>query len=466
MHDAFIADIAKNTKQKVISIYPILTTQFEKWISKQADHMRQWTQSSQFIAESGTYCLIPDRDGGLQSVLLGLSDANDFWAFGALPAKLPECIYRIEDNGVLQTAQHRQLAAQGWGLGFYQFTQYKKPLPRLAKLMLPESVDAEWLSDSLSAIYLARDLINTPAEDMGPLQLEKAVKTVAKQFSAKVKVIEGDALIKENYPAVYAVGRASHRAPRVIDLRWGKSSAPKITLVGKGVCFDSGGLDLKTAAGMLLMKKDMAGSAMMLGLAYMIMSQKLPVQLRLLIGAVDNAVSENCYRPGDVVATRSGKTVEITNTDAEGRMVLCDLLFEACTENPDIVIDFATLTGAARVALGEDLPAMYAQPQTLADDLLKASSRANDPIWQMPLVQSYREKLKSEIADMVNAVESAYGGSITAALFLQSFVNENTSWVHFDTPAWNFKLKPGRPVGAEVFAVRAVFEYLKNRFLK
>jgi leucyl aminopeptidase len=250
----------------------------------------------------------------------------------------------------------------------------------------------------------------------------------------------------------------------VIDLRWGKSSAPKVTLVGKGVCFDSGGLDLKSAAGMLLMKKDMAGSAMMLGLAQMIMAQALPVQLRLLIGAVDNAVSENAYRPGDVVATRSGKTIEITNTDAEGRMVLCDLLFEACTENPDILIDFATLTGAARVALGEDLPAMYAQPQSFGDELLKASNKVSDLMWPMPLVQSYRDKLKSEIADMVNAADSPYGGSITAALFLQSFVSENTTWVHFDTPAWNFKLKPGRPVGAEVFAVRGVFEYLKNKF--
>lgn len=467
MHDAFVAENVKQTKQKVISIYPVVTAQLEKWILEQTKHTQQWVELSQFIGDSGTFCLIPNHDGNLQSVLLGLNSADDFWAFGALPAKLPEGIYRIEDNGVLKTEDHRHLAALGWGLGFYQFTQYKKPLPRLAKLMLSQSVDTEWLSECLSAIDLSRDLINTPAEDMGPEQLEKAVKTVAKKFSAKVSVITGDALIKENYPAIHAVGRASHRAPRVIDLRWGKNkNAPKITLIGKGVCFDSGGLDLKSAAGMLLMKKDMAGSAMALGLAHMVMSKKLPVQLRLLIGAVDNAVSEKSYRPGDVVATRSGKTVEITNTDAEGRMVLCDLLFEACTENPDVVIDFATLTGAARVALGEDLPAMYAQPQALADDLLKAARAVNDPIWQMPLVPSYREKLKSDIADMVNAVESPYGGSITAALFLQSFVSDSTSWVHFDTPAWNFKLKPGRPVGAEVFAVRAVLEYLESLLLQ
>ncbi|MCX7125124.1 MAG: leucyl aminopeptidase family protein [Gammaproteobacteria bacterium] len=334
----------------------------------------------------------------------------------------------------------------------------------MAKLILPKLADEKELFCYLDSIYLARDLINTPAENMGPEAIEKAVKAVAKEFSATVKVIKGENLLTKNYPAMHAVGRASHREPRMIDLRWNnKKAQKKITLVGKGVCFDTGGLNLKVGTGMLLMKKDMAGSAMMLALARLIMSHDLPVQLRLLIGAVDNAVSGNAYRPGDVVATRSGKTIEITNTDAEGRVVLCDLLTEACSENPDIVIDFATLTGAARVALGEDIPAFYAQPQTFADDLMASSRKVSDPIWQMPLVQSYREKMKSEIADMTNCVESSpYGGSITAALFLQSFVTENTTWAHFDTCAWNFKAKPGRPVGAEVFAVRAVFDYIKN----
>ena len=465
MHDAFVAE---NSNQKTIPIYPIVVSELDKWMGDQLPQIQQWVKASQYLAAtgtSGTFCLIPNADGTVHSVLVSLLNADDFLAFGALPAKLPEGNYTIEGNHILTTPLHYQHAALGWALGYYQFTRYKKPMPRFAKLVLSAEINQDHLMECVNAIYLARDLINTPAEDMGPEQVEKAVKTVAEKFSATVTVIKGDELIKENYPAIHAVGRASHRAPRVIDLRWGEKTAPRITLVGKGVCFDSGGLDLKSAAGMLLMKKDMAGSAMMLGLAHMIMSQKMPVQLRLLIGAVDNAVSENSYRPGDIVATRSGKTVEITNTDAEGRMVLCDLLFEACTENPEIVVDFATLTGAARVALGEDLPAMFAQPQALADDLMKASRRVNDPIWQMPLVQSYREKLKSEFADMINAVESSpYGGSITAALFLQSFVTEKTEWVHFDTPAWNFKLKPGRPVGAEVFAVRAVFEYLQKRY--
>lgn len=463
MRDAFV--FKKSTK-KPVSILPVLSRQFEKWIVKQSSHIKQWVSAAQFVADSGAFCFIPSEKGVLQTVLIGMNNEDDFLAIGALAPRLPEGEYCIEKNEVIKTAHQLQLAALGWGLGFYQFTRYKKPVPRLAKLVLDKSIDVELLMNTLESIYLARDLINTPAEDMGPEQLENAVKAVAKKQSAKLTVIKGDALLKENYPAIHTVGRASHRAPRMIDLRWGKNKkAPRITLVGKGVCFDSGGLDLKTAAGMLLMKKDMAGAAMMLALAQLIMQQKMDVQLRLLIGAADNAVSANSYRPGDIVKTRSGKTIEITNTDAEGRMVLCDLLSEACSESPDVIIDFATLTGAARVALGEDLPAMYAQPQSLADDLLKASRKINDPIWQMPLVQSYRDRLKSEIADMVNAVESSpYGGSITAALFLQSFVNEDTHWVHFDTPAWNSRLKPGRPVGAEVFAVRAVFEYLRNRY--
>ncbi|MCX7121243.1 MAG: leucyl aminopeptidase family protein [Gammaproteobacteria bacterium] len=470
-----LAFTSENAKQKSIPVYPIIAAELATWVAAQPRHIQQWMKTSQFLADSGAFCLIPNSDGSLHGVALGIASADDFWAFGALPAKLPEGNYIIADTATLKTTAHFQQAALGWGLGFYQFSKYKIAQPRLAKLVLSTAINEKELNDYLDAIYLARDLINTPAEDMGPDSIEKAVKTAAKSFSATVSVIKGDSLLKENYIPIHTVGRASHREPRVIDLRWnnikahkpslcaGAKSIRKITLVGKGVCFDSGGLDLKNASGMLLMKKDMAGSAMMLALAQLIMSHNLPVQLRLLIGAVDNAVSANAYRPGDIMKTRSGKTVEITNTDAEGRLVLCDLLTEACSETPDLVIDFATLTGAARVALGEDIPAFYAQPQSLADDLMKSSRKVSDPIWQLPLVQSHREKLKSEIADMINCVEgSPYGGSITAALFLQSFVTENTNWAHFDTCAWNFKLKPGHPVGGEVFAVRAVFDYIKS----
>ena len=463
MHPAFTLPSLKTNS---VAIYPIFTDQFESWVAKQLPREKAWIDAAQFRADSGTFCLLPNEKGVLEKVLLGLSNADDFWAFGALPAKLPVGNYHIEAGKNLKTQQQLQHATMGWGLGFYQFAQYRAAQPRLAKLVLPKLVNEKSLSHYLDSIYLARDLINTPAENMGPDDIEGAVKSVAKKCKATVSVIKGDALLEKNYPTIHTVGRASPRAPRVIDLRWnnGKKNAKKITLVGKGVCFDSGGLDLKSAPGMLLMKKDMAGSAMMLALAQLIMLHNLPVQLRLLIGAVDNAVSGNAYRPGDIIKTRSGKTVEITNTDAEGRLVLCDLLTEACSEDPDMLIDFATLTGAARIALGEDIPALYAQPQSFADQLCKASQKVNDPIWQMPLVQSYCEKLKSEIADILNSAEgSPYGGSITAALFLQSFVSKNINWAHFDTCAWNSKPKAGRPVGAEVFAIRAVFECVKNR---
>lgn len=461
MHPAF----TENKNQTAISIYPVTMLSLEKWLSQQPRHIQSWVKTAQFKADSAQFCMVPKQDGHLECVLLGLADENDFWAFGALPSKLPEGCFAIEETGLLKNATHYQQAALAWGLGFYQFTQYKSDVqPRLAKLMLPTLVDPSSLEKLLSAIELTRNLINTPAEDMGPDALENAALAVAKKFGASTNVIKSEKLLKEKYPAVYAVGRASVREPRVIDLRWGKNkNAPKITLVGKGVCFDTGGLDLKNAAGMLLMKKDMAGSAMMLSLAQLIMSHELPVQLRLLIGAVENSVAGNAYRPGDIIKTRAGKTVEITNTDAEGRLVLCDLLFEACSEKPDVLIDFATLTGAARVALGEDLPALYAQPQSFADDLLKASQAVNDPIWQMPLVQQYKEKLKSEIADMVNAADSPYGGSITAALFLQAFVTPETKWAHVDVAAWNFKPKAGRPVGGDAFGVRAMFEYVQNQ---
>lgn len=458
MHCAFT-----DKGKKPIAIFPVITDQLNQWLNDQPRQVQHWVKLSQFKAASGAVCLVPNYEGNLQMVIVGITDTDDFWAFGALPAKLPEGDYQLENLALFSTQQHEH-ALLAWGLGYYQFSKYKSEItPRTAKLQLPKTMDEKSMHHFLSAIELVRDLINTPAEDMGPEAIENAVKTVAKQCSAVVSVIKGDQLLKKNYPSIYTVGRASPREPRVIDLRWGKTkNAKKITLVGKGVCFDSGGLDLKNAAGMLLMKKDMAGAAMMLALAQLIMLHELPVQLRLLIGAVDNAVSGNSYRPGDIIKTRSGKTVEITNTDAEGRIVLCDLLTEACREKPDALIDFATLTGAARVALGEDLPALYAQPQSFADALLTASKKVNDPLWQMPLAPQYKDKLKSEIADMTNCSDSPYGGSITAALFLQAFVTPETNWAHVDVAAWHFKPKAGRPLGADAFGIRAMFECIKT----
>lgn len=441
-------------KKSVIPIYVVSETTLDDWKKNQSTCVQHWLSVTQFKAKSGHYCLIPSEHGQIQAVLLGLHHADDFWALGALPLHLPEGNYQIQEFN------HLQLAALAWGLGAYQFSKYKTQEMAKAKLLLPNSVDEKLLQDWLKAIYLARDLINTPAEEMGPAEIESAVKAVAKEFSASMHVVTGDKLLKENYPSVHAVGRASPREPRVIDLRWGKNHATKVTLVGKGVCFDTGGLDLKNASSMLLMKKDMAGSAMMLALSRMIMSQNLPIQLRLLIGAVDNAVSGNSYRPGDIFKTRSGKTIEIKNTDAEGRVVLCDLLTEACHDQPTLIIDFATLTGAARIALGEDIPAFYTNDDLIAEKLSQSAKKLGDPIWRMPLAPHYREKLKSDIADIATCSDSPWGGSITAALFLKDFMDEKISWVHVDTPAWHFKTKPGRPVGGDVFAIRTIFDYL------
>lgn len=459
----FLANL--KAKQTSTPIIPVLTEQFDTWILKQDAQTKQWVKNSQFKAASGAYCLVADKNGNLAAVVLGLLDHNDFWAFGALPQKVPEGVYHIDET-LYGNAEDLQQAAMGWGLGCYQFSRYKEMQPVLAKLVLPKSVDKKLLDDHLASLYLARDLINTPAEDMGPPDIEAAAKKVAKTFEAKISVIKGNQLLEKNYPTVHAVGRAASREPRVIDLRWNDTKKyPKITLVGKGVCFDSGGLDIKPSSGMLLMKKDMAGSAMMLALAQLIMAQNLKVRLRLLIGAVENSVSGNSYRPGDVIKTRSGKTVEVTNTDAEGRLVLCDLLTEAVSEKPEMIVDFATLTGAGRVALGEDIPAFFANDKTLAHGLFGAGEAVNDPIWQLPLVQRYRDKLKSEIADLSNCwLGSPYGGAITAALFLQAFVDKEIKWAHFDTCAWNFKPLAGRPLGGEAFAIRAVFAYLKKLY--
>ena len=301
---------------------------------------------------------------------------------------------------------------------------------------------------------------------MGPKELAAAARKLAKTHKAQITVTSGDQLLKQNYPTIHAVGRAASDPPRLIDLRWGNVRHPKITLVGKGVCFDSGGLDIKSSAGMRYMKKDMGGAAHALGIASMVMAAKLPIRLRVLIGAVENAISGNAYRPGDVIKTRQGLTVEVGNTDAEGRLVMSDCLTEACREKPEAVLDFATLTGAARVALGTDLPALFSNNDGLAKDLLDASEKSVDPIWQLPLFDDYRGLLKSDIADLNNISTGGYGGAITAALFLQAFVDDKTPWAHFDLMAWNTQSRPGRPVGGEAMGLRAVYSMLEKRYAR
>jgi leucyl aminopeptidase len=438
----------------------ILQTEFPSWLSKQTNHVKQWLTATQFRGEAGNVATIPDSSGKLQYVLCCISDLKNLWSVGNLPLTLPEGVYNFDVN----TNDYQRFAI-AWGLGAYQFTRYKKPTRKPAQLFLPSDISPDYVENIVESIYLTRDLINTPTEDMGPSELAAAASELAKSFKgAKFHQIIGEALLEKNYPAIYAVGRACDDAPRLIDLRWGNKKHPKITLVGKGVCFDTGGLDIKPSSAMLLMKKDMGGAAHVLGLARMIMQAELPICLRVLIPAVENSVSGNAYRPGDIITTRKGLTIEIGNTDAEGRVVLSDALTEAVSEKPDLLIDIATLTGAARVALGTDLPALFANHDDVAHDMIQSGNQEYDPMWRMPLFAGYRDSLNSPFADLNNSPTDSYGGAITAALFLKEFVPDEIPWVHFDLMAWNLKPRPGRPVGGEAMTLRALFSYLLTRF--
>jgi len=350
-------------------------------------------------------------------------------------------------------------------LGTYGFARYKQAKPK-PKLVLPEGIDGAAVSRIAEAVFLARDLINTPANDMGPEELAAAARALATSHGAKLTQIAGEALAKKNYPLIHAVGKGSARPPRLIDLTWGKPNAPKLTLVGKGVCFDSGGYDIKSSAGMITMKKDMGGAAVVLALTGLIMGAKLPVRLRVLIPAVENAVSGSAYRPADVFPSRKGLTVEIGNTDAEGRLVLADALAEADRESPDLLIDIATLTGAARVATGMELPPFFTDDEILAAALMQASAAVSDPLWRLPLWRGYEPTLASTVADLTNMPDYGYAGAITAALFLNRFVTNAKSWVHFDIAAWTDRPRPGRPRGAEATAARAIWQMLQKRYAR
>lgn len=356
-----------------------------------------------------------------------------------------------------------------WGLGSYSFTRYQKkkrrPQTQPVQLLIPEVANPELCNEIVSSIYWVRDLTNTPTEDMSPEVLADAAVQLAKQFGSDAQVIAGDELLTANYPGIHAVGRASTRPPYLVDFQWGEQSHPRLTLVGKGICFDSGGLNLKSSEGMRYMKKDMAGAAHVLGLARLIMAQRLPVRLRVLLPIAENMVSGNSYRPGDVINTRGGLSVEINNTDAEGRVVLGDALAAAVEQSPDLLLDFSTLTGAARVAVGPDVAAFFANQEELAQGLFKAGEKTGDPVWRLPLYQPYERYLKSEVADITNASTGPFAGAITAALYLKYFVPAKIPWAHFDVSAWNFDRLPGRPVGAEANALRATYAYLQERYL-
>ncbi|MFZ3032990.1 MAG: leucyl aminopeptidase family protein [Parvibaculum sp.] len=441
-------------------VWLLRSSRLNDWCANHAGAAAAWVETSGFKAEAGKVLLLPDGSGGATGALLGIGDGSDPFVTGALATALPLRTYRFADlDGI-----GAENAVLGFALGTYQFDRYTGKKRENPRLILPDGVDGEEVSRLAKAIFLVRDLINTPANDMNPADLATAALKVADVHGATSRIIVGDELLVENYPMVHAVGRAAEVAPRLIDFTWGRADAPKVTLVGKGVCFDTGGLDLKPSSAMLLMKKDMGGAANVLALADLVMSAKLDVRLRVLIPAVENNVSGNAFRPSDVLQSRKGLTVEIGNTDAEGRLVLADALTEADSEAPDLVIDMATLTGAARTALGPDLPPFYTHDNALAAEISEAANATFDPLWRMPLWKPYDSWLSSKIADVNHISDGPFAGSITAALFLGRFIERSKAWVHFDIYGWMPKPRPGRPVGGEAQAIRALYCLLKNRF--
>ncbi len=443
----------------IIPIHPVKKSNFDAWLAAQSTADQTWLRACGITADATKAFLIPTTQGKIDKVIYIAEEWNSRWSFAGLPSQLSEGNYQF----IGLTPQEYKLAAIGWGLAKYIFSRYKTPINlNVSKLVLPETISANMIEAEVAATYWVRDLVNTPAEDMGPAQLGEAAESLVKQYGGKLRQFIGDELLQHNFPAIYAVGRGSINAPRLIDLTWGDESAPKITLVGKGVCFDSGGLDLKNSSNMRLMKKDMGGAAHVLGLAQWIMSSQLPIRLRVIIAAVENMVSGNAYRPGDVVSTRKGLTIEIGNTDAEGRVVLADALALACEDNPSLIIDFATLTGAARVALGSEIPNLFSNDVNLAQKLQAISAEHDDLSWHMPLYKPYRDLIDSPLADICNDSSSPYGGALTATLFLNEFVTPTIPWVHLDINAWNNKARPGRPEGGEAMGIRMVYGYLSG----
>ncbi|HRK64853.1 MAG TPA: leucyl aminopeptidase family protein [Terricaulis sp.] len=441
-------------------IHILRTSEWGPWIERHSETLRRMAAAHDFQAQNGRMLVVPATDGSIERVVFGAGDKANAQVVGALAQHLPAGDYRIAfaPKEFAPTAM-----AIAWGLGAYAFDRYKKrkrPAPQLAP---PESADMAEAARIVRASWLARDLVNTPTNDMGPEALHAAAQSVADAHGASLSAIVGDDLLTENYPLIHAVGRAAAEAPRILHLSWGDVGAPRVALVGKGVTFDTGGLDIKPAAGMRMMKKDMGGAAHALALAQIIMDAKLPVKLDVFLAVVENSIAGNAFRPGDIIKSRKGPTVEIDNTDAEGRLILADALARACEDSPALLLDFATLTGAARTALGPDLPPFYTGDETLAAELAQASADTSDPIWRMPLWDAYEGEMDSPIADMKNTGDGAFAGSIYGALFLRRFVTVS-AWAHFDIFAWAPKEKPARPSGGEAQTLRACWSVLKARF--
>ena len=441
---------------------------FAAWEAQQPQASRQWIAAHGFDAGAGSLLVLPG-EAGIAGAVLGIGDPLDPSSYAFAPNALPAGDWRL-DHAL--DADARAALLLGWGLGAYRYTRFRNAARAPARLVLGTIDDGrrdngrldDEIADVLAACLRVRDLVNTPTEHLGPDQLEQVVCEIAERYGATIEVISGDDLLSQNFPAIHAVGRASHRAPRLIALRWGEASAPHVAIVGKGVCFDTGGLNIKIADGMRNMKKDMGGAAHAIALAELLMARRLPLRITLLVPAVENAIGPDSYRPGEVIATRKGMHVEIDNTDAEGRVILGDALAYAGEQSPQLLLDFATLTGAARTALGPDLPALYANDDDIAKRWLDAGLRTRDPVWRMPLWRPYLRYLTSNVADIANSGPSKMAGSITAALYLECFIPQAQPWAHLDVYAWNDSDRPGRPAGGEAQGLRAAYVMLRERF--
>lgn len=456
------AQLTHKTPVAAVLVTALSSSTFEKWEKQQSIAVQNWFKANEFTGETGSSALIPDKDGAISRVVTITSEPVSLWDLAALPAKLPEGTYLLEG---VKKAEDEEKLALGWLLGSYSFNLHKKGESKPSTLCISKNTDIKFVAAMAAAMAHARDMITTPAEEMGPKELADVVNQTAKQFGAKVTEIVGDDLLKKNYPAIHAVGRASHRKPRLIDMSWGNPKHPSVTLVGKGVCFDTGGLDLKSGSGMYLMRKDMAGAAVALGVATLVMQKKLPVSLRLLIPAVDNSINDKAYRPSDVLTMRNGLTVEVGNTDAEGRLILADALAEASSEEPDLLIDFATL-GGARGIFGTEMASFFANDETTARDLCKISHETEDFMWRLPLHKPYQKALRTPFADLNSCPNAPYANAMIAAAFLHKFASTAKNCVHVDFIAWNSSSKAGRPEGGEAMTLRAVFALLEKKYAR
>ena len=450
-----IAD--KKAHEKAIPILATDSKRLPKLLAALTPAERRLAEAMGFDGAPDSACVLPDAKGNVARVLAGVRDAADPWALAALPQKLPRGRYALGKGPVAIAPED---AAFAWDLGSYLFTRYKKGKRKPADLQVDGSARVRESLELAHAVRLVRDLVNTPAEDMGPEELSDIAREQAERFGGEFDEWVGDELLAQNFPAIHAVGRAAARPPRLLEINWGNPKHPRVAIVGKGVCFDSGGLDIKTAEGMRLMKKDMGGAAHAIALARLVMQRGLPIRLQMLVPAVENSIAGGAYRPGDVLRTRKGLSVEVGNTDAEGRLVLCDALAYAAEAKPRTMVDFATLTGAARVALGPELPALFANDEKLAAKLIASAEATSDPLWRLPLWRNYRRLFDSEVADINNSGRAGFAGAIVGALFLDRFVPEDLPWAHLDVYAWNDASRPGRPLGGEAQGLRAVLAAL------